>query len=324
MLDLSHHLVRGRQKGKSGSTQQAGNGILPLSEELLNVTRPQTQSSILYKLPLEIRLIIYSCIFPKDVDTVHVEWRFPRLLPPGLRKNKTMVNGLGKWHHSRCGVRIWLDSDRSTRPKCDVCIPTWRETPKIPLDIALLFVCRQIYSEAIHVFYSSLTLQMYSGPTLRKFVTSVPAQYLASVRNVWFDWCLGGKELPHTSTSALLAYAKTWDNLHSFSELKVLCVTLESRLDHRPLPPDIDFKVDEAWLAPLERFSGLERCDITVGPEFQEIFRRLKGEKCRVLEAPRTINQSTGKPYRSCRSCGMTHGSVENSPQWVSGGWLMK
>jgi len=174
------------------------------------------------------------------------------------------------------------------------------------------------YSESVNTFYASLTLQMYSGPTLRKFITSVPSQYLASVRYAWFDWCLGGEELPHTSIPGLVTYNRVWEDIRSFSGLKVLCITVESRLDHRPLPSKIDTPIEKAWLAPLETFSDLERCDLTVGEEFRGIFEGLKG-KWRVLEAPRTINRSTGKPYRSCRNCGMTHGSVSNNPQWVGG-----
>jgi hypothetical protein len=175
------------------------------------------------------------------------------------------------------------------------------------------------YYEAISLFYSSLTFHVYSGPTLRRFINAVPSQYLASVRNVWFDWCLGGKELPHTSPPANLAYNKVWDGLRSFSGLRVLCVTIESRLDHQPLPADMQLERIGAWLRPLEKFSDLDRCDITVGEEFQEVFGSLKKAPYRILEADRALNKSTGKPYRSCRSCGTTHGSVSNNPEWVGG-----
>ncbi|KAN0102303.1 hypothetical protein V8E51_012813 [Hyaloscypha variabilis] len=296
MIEFARRLLHRRPKGNSGLNGREDDGGFALSDQLLEVTRPQMQSLFLDKLPLD-----------TPTHTVHVEWRYPRLLPPGLRKSKPMVDGLGKWHHSRCGIRIWLDSDRSASPKCGFCLPTWRETPKIPLDIALLFVCRQIYSESVNTFYASLTLQMYSGPTLRKFITSVPSQYLASVRYVWFDYIPG-----------LVTYNRVWEDIRSFSGLKVLCITVESRLDHPPLPSKIDTPIEKAWLAPLETISDLERCDLTVGKEFRGIFEGLKG-KWRVLEASRTINRGTGKPYRSCRSCGMTHGSVSNNPQWVGG-----
>lgn len=158
---------------------------------------------------------------------------------------------------------------------------------------------------------------MYSGPTLRKFITAVPSQYLALVPNLWFDWCLGAKDLPYTGPSAKLAYNKVWDDLRSFSGLRVLCVTLETRLDFRPLQDRIG--IEKVWLEPLSRFENLERCDVTVAAELKAIFQSVKKAPYRVLDAPRTINQSTGLPYRSCRSCGTTHGSVTNNTAWVGG-----
>jgi hypothetical protein len=173
------------------------------------------------------------------------------------------------------------------------------------------------YLESISVFYSSFTLKIYSGSTLWKFITAVPSQYLPLVPNVWFYWCLGGNELPHTSPSTNMSYDKVWGDLRSFSGLKVLCVTLESRLDHKPLPLDIE--VEKAWLPPLDQFSNLGRCDVTIGAEFQPIFQHIQKLPYRVLNATRTLNQSTGKPYRSCRSCDTTHGSWINNSEWVGG-----
>jgi hypothetical protein len=176
------------------------------------------------------------------------------------------------------------------------------------------------YSESIGVFYSSLTLHFYSAPTFRKFIATVPPQYLALVRNVWFDWCLGGKELPHMSRSSKLSYDEVWADLRSFSGLRALCVTLESRLDHIPLQSDGSAQLEKAWLVPLTQFSDLERCDISVGVEFEAIFQQneqMKKPPYRVSSAARTLNQSTGSPYRTCRSCNTTHGSVVNSTQWV-------
>jgi hypothetical protein len=68
------------------------------------------------------------------------------------------------------------------------------------------------------------------------------------------------------SKPAKTSYDKVWEGLRSFSGLRVLCITLESRLDHRPQP--VNMQLEKVWLPPLDQFSNLERCDVTVGAEF--------------------------------------------------------
>lgn len=121
--------------------------------------------TFLQTLPVKVQLMIYTYMFRPDVDTVHQKWRYIRLLPPALRKDNKLTGKLGRWHHSKCGIRIWLKSDRTCRLICSFCLLSWCEPSKIALYTALLFVCRQIYCESIGVFYSTLTLHLYSAPT---------------------------------------------------------------------------------------------------------------------------------------------------------------
>jgi hypothetical protein len=69
-----------RQKGKIEVKPGDTSGIksrlprrAPLSQRCDSLSKTQMQSFFLHKLPLDVRLIIYSYIFPPDVDTVHLE-----------------------------------------------------------------------------------------------------------------------------------------------------------------------------------------------------------------------------------------------------------
>jgi len=69
MIEFARRLLHRRPKGNSGLNGREDDGGFALSDQLLEVTRPQMQSLFLDKLPLDIRLIIYSHIFPKDTHT---------------------------------------------------------------------------------------------------------------------------------------------------------------------------------------------------------------------------------------------------------------
>ncbi|EEP82023.1 predicted protein [Uncinocarpus reesii 1704] len=123
--------------------------------------QPQTES-VFFRLPLELRRQIYSYAFGgravKRPSVVRqIDWH-----GGGHQHNHGYHHQ--QQHHVPQRIR-WADI----------------------VPIALLQTCRQIYTEAIEVFYAEATFKAFTPVGVDKMFVGTPSQRMDSVRSIWID-----------------------------------------------------------------------------------------------------------------------------------------
>ncbi|KAF2829384.1 hypothetical protein CC86DRAFT_465003 [Ophiobolus disseminans] len=181
-----------------------------LSRAVLPSAKPcrQTQSNLLQKLPSNCRLLIWTHVLEAPYTRVE-RWR-------------PSYNGISILAH---GVEA-LDAD---------CFPYRLSTPDTELHegvkkcekpLALLLSCRQIYTEALKLLYSSTTFVFGSPKDIHCFQATAFSQGLASVKNLIIafgkvDWPNSG---PFNHKEGLKEWEYVFNNLDKVPSLRELQV----------------------------------------------------------------------------------------------------
>ncbi|EAS36604.3 uncharacterized protein CIMG_01958 [Coccidioides immitis RS] len=121
--------------------------------------QPQTES-IFFTLPLEIRRQIYSYAFG------------------GRAVKRPFLVRSVDWHAG--------GHQHSSHASQQQHVPRRIQWADI-IPIALLQTCRQIYTEAIEVFYSDAIFKAFTPVDMNRIFMGVPSQRLDSVRSIWID-----------------------------------------------------------------------------------------------------------------------------------------
>ncbi|KAH6717536.1 hypothetical protein BKA61DRAFT_288403 [Leptodontidium sp. MPI-SDFR-AT-0119] len=182
----------------------------------LPITWPSTPQphSHLLELPLEIRRQIWSYVL--KYHTIHVDFD---MFTTRLRCNHCMSPDPSKCNHGHCAARV-----KSSE------VP-----PKL---LCLLQACRQVYTEAIDILYSSNTFVVSNPAVIEYLPLSLQPQSLNTIRTLRFVWELLGNTVPptviHDYPQSLLhiqvmhqeKWRKIWDIISAMEGLHELHVKL--------------------------------------------------------------------------------------------------
>ncbi|KAL8795554.1 MAG: hypothetical protein Q9195_001975 [Heterodermia aff. obscurata] len=117
-------------------------------------------SLLLQKLPLELRILIYSHVIGNDrFRLITRPWKV--VAAPDIDGNLSM-----------------------TQEHFKLTNPVFRTKPFPSNGTALLMTCRQVYSEAVDLLYSSNTFVLHDFHTLETFAKSIPPQRLNAIREL--------------------------------------------------------------------------------------------------------------------------------------------
>ena len=119
-----------------------------------------TNSLLLQKLPIELRVLIYSHVIGNDrFRLITIPWKV--VAAPDIDGSLSM-------------------SQEHFKPTNEIV-----RTKRFPSNgNALLMTCRQVYSEAVDLLYSSNTFVLHDLHTLETFAKSVPPQRLNAIRKL--------------------------------------------------------------------------------------------------------------------------------------------
>ncbi|MCJ1225166.1 hypothetical protein MMC12_001815 [Toensbergia leucococca] len=223
-----------------------------MRRQLTGLGSPSPQSLIspfLTKLPPEIRLQIYAYLLGDSVlHLVHLRHRLT---------------------HVRCASPAPLDAPLDAP---HVCYPSTGGHHLYPiyiglnprLEIAILRTCRQIYTEAMPVLYSTNTFDMDNLDCLIYLSQTIRRTRLASIRTLNLSW------MPHcvplvTETTAASKEApyddQTW--LHFWGIVATQMPGLVNlKLHLRPMSGE--FQDEAIWLKPLFQLNGLKSFDMVI------------------------------------------------------------
>ena len=117
-------------------------------------------SLLLQKLPIELRLLVYSHVIGNDrFRLITIPWKVVAALD---------IDGNLSMNHEHFKLTNLI----------------FRTTPLPSNGNALLMSCRQVYSEAVDLLYSSNTFVLHDFHTLETFAKSVPPQRLNAIRKL--------------------------------------------------------------------------------------------------------------------------------------------
>ncbi|OCK84925.1 hypothetical protein K432DRAFT_439645 [Lepidopterella palustris CBS 459.81] len=184
------------------------------------VTIDQLESCTLFKLPLELRTIIWT--YTLGGNHIHI-----------LKKRR------------RLGNTYCPSEDAEQVGRRDMCVLSKDERgfcrstayPEKAWPLALISSCRQIYSEAINILYSTNTFAFDDIDALLWFGSTVLPQRLSLVTSLHFDWVFLRSFL--TRTEARPPNDKpTWENacevLASMTKLRNLKVNIKMQSSYGP------------------------------------------------------------------------------------------
>lgn len=213
---------------------------LPRTRRELSVskpnTRPQTGSPFLQKLPPEIRAKIYHEVL--GGETLH-------LIPLPERVA-----------HVRCRATSGTDPLRTCMPERY----SGQEIQVSSLDLALLQSCRQIYTEAIPILYTTNTFDIDDPSILLYLARTILPHRLESIRYLHFTWeyvvpplTIAASKNPNWFPRDDQTWEAFWDVVgRKMPELRVLVLVV--RTQH----PKLDWRLEEGWVRPLLEVRGLK------------------------------------------------------------------
>lgn len=183
----------------------------PLRRNLSSLTVSSSNSEkcmFLYKLPPELRLVIYSYVLGNDrFRLITIPWKV--VAAPDIAGNLSMTQD-------------HLHPPSSTTAAHNMRFPT--------LGIGLLVSCRQIYQETIDLLYSSNTFILCDFHTLDTFAQNVLPQRLNTIRSLEITYSpetsipYQHERTPHYDLPRML----DWDNIVKMKNLRHLDVYLEA------------------------------------------------------------------------------------------------
>ena len=238
---------------------------------------------LLRKLPLELRLAIFSHVLGNDAfRLVTIPWRV--IAVPDIEGNLSMT---GKYFDAN---KAWGDTELDSNNNApEVFIRSSRT--------AILTTCRQIYPEAVDLLYTTNTFILHDFSTLATFAKSIPPQRLNAIRSLTVHYS------PNTSIPYEHAHTSDYDlpfNLDWFWEIIVgmqnlrnLDVYMEAYAMTR-LTKEGHVEGELTRLRPLKRLRGLSNFRLQIGYlqldesiDFESPIPAFREELMEVVKRPR-------------------------------------
>uniref|UniRef100_A0A093X756 ABC transporter A family member 6 n=1 Tax=Talaromyces marneffei PM1 TaxID=1077442 RepID=A0A093X756_TALMA len=205
----------------------------------LTLQEPSQQTAgLLERLPIELRLLIYNEVLGHH--RVHVVFEF------GLREYRTYKRREHlewRWWHCICTwdqrddlYSNYLDNCRSGRVDGNPGPPNGM-MGKIKLNFAILLTCRQIYSEAIDILYSTTTFLFATRQLLSSFPSLVLPHRFALISSIETTWNFVGLGEPTISVADQKCYYDMWAMLGGMPNLKRIRISVAAYECPNP-PPD--------------------------------------------------------------------------------------
>lgn len=199
----------------------------------------QEQCGFLWRLPLDIRLMIYEMVLGGNYFHVTTNESKSRILSHACKRNTASAEG----DHQACFSVSSTERRPSSAPREDCPFATGF--------LPLLATCRRIYSEAIDILYSANTFEFWENRVALRFLKqTLPTQRLRSIRR--FRWDM---QIPHHPDINARS-RRDWSDLFAFfanetSGLKHLYLKLKK---NHPTEAVIAQTRDEdasGWIRPI-------------------------------------------------------------------------
>ncbi|KAL2813464.1 hypothetical protein BDW59DRAFT_176739 [Aspergillus cavernicola] len=191
-------------------------------------TLTQEQSS-LFRLPREIRDIIYTEIFTPGV-TIHIAYvggrlrKFRSFLCSIPQEDQRGISQFSDEYCQRCKISHYACSPRVSSDSSDVrSRPTPAERRGVRV-LAVLRSCRRVYTETINLLYEKNTFYIENPRTLLELPNYMPQVRLSSFRHLYLQSTWYGN---FTSNDRLSRWKEVVDAMETLDGLKSLCVILK-------------------------------------------------------------------------------------------------
>ncbi|OBT52720.1 hypothetical protein VE04_06579 [Pseudogymnoascus sp. 24MN13] len=197
---------------------------------------------------------------------VHVAFEFG---PREYRTDKKKEHLEWRWWHCICtwdqtkgydhSWRIWRDGCRWANLGGDPGPPNGM-MGKLKLDFAILLTCRQMYSEAIDILYSTTTFDFDTRQLLCDFSSLVLPQRFALISAIemkWYFLNLGCSVIPAKDRQL---YHDMWAMLARMPNLRHLEIAVIAHECPNPAPADLK----EVWLGPLKQLGKMDVFEVLV------------------------------------------------------------
>jgi hypothetical protein len=195
--------------------------------------------------------MIFSYVFGNPDDVVHILWMDKSLTHARCQTAKSQEDGdlrrlcFRDWRPVPAGLYSFQYGD-------------WAALPK--LDIALLQTCRQAYTEAIDLLYSTPTLDFESAISFMHFERAILPQRLHAIKALQISW--------YSETQPTRDRDKKYEEVYLPRHWDPMCKTITAMVGLRYLTVEI-FGVmwsvewcQDLLLEPLEGLGGLKSCNI--------------------------------------------------------------
>ena len=209
------------------------------------------------KLPLELRLEIFSHVLGKDAfRLISIPWGV--IAVPDLEGNVSMAEKYDHIHHYYNLPRLGPYMQFDNAPEAFI-----RSS-----GAAILRTCRQIYTEAVDLLYTTNTFILHDFHTLVTFAKVIPPQRLNAIRNLKVHYSpTTSIPYPHERTKQYdLPFNLDWfwEIVTGMQNLRNLDVYMEA-YDLTRLTQQAH-EVDElSRLGPLNRLRGLSKFRLQMG-----------------------------------------------------------
>ncbi|KFY41525.1 hypothetical protein V494_02948 [Pseudogymnoascus sp. VKM F-4513 (FW-928)] len=244
-------------------------------DRALSLYEPGQQTSgLIRKLPVELRRRIYYEVLGHR--KVHLLFEFA---PRKYRKSRTNKKEILEWRWWHCictwdqteddGLRgIWFDRCKdggvmSGRPG-----PPKGMMGKLKLDFAILLTCRQVYSEAIDILYSSTIFDFGTRQLLCDFPSLVLPQRFALISAIEMLWEFIGLGLSPINTEQMQLYQDMWAMLAAMPNLRHLRIAVAAHECPYPAPPGLR----EVWLGPPKKLDKMDVFQVLVPLSYAKAF----------------------------------------------------
>ncbi|OBT40324.1 hypothetical protein VE00_08472 [Pseudogymnoascus sp. WSF 3629] len=233
----------------------------------------QHTSGLLRKLPIELRRRIYDEVLGHR--KVHLLFEFA---PRKYRRERTNKKEIleWRWWHCICTwdqtkddylASIWFDRCKDQAVNGNTGPPNGM-MGKLKLDFAILLTCRQIYSEAIDILYSTTTFDFGSRQLLWDFPSLVLPQRFALISAIEMLWEFIDLGLSPIDTERTQLYQDMWAMLAAMPNLRHLKIGVAAHECPDPAPPDLK----EVWLGPPKQLGNLDVFVVLVPVSYARIF----------------------------------------------------
>ncbi|KFX91997.1 hypothetical protein O988_07483 [Pseudogymnoascus sp. VKM F-3808] len=243
-------------------------------ERALSLYDPGEQTSgFLRKLPVELRRRIYDEVLGHR--KVHMQFEFAPRNYRTVRTNKKEILEW-RWWHCICTwdqteddryKSIWFDRCKDGDMKGNSGPPNGM-MGKLKLDFALLLTCRQVYSEAIDILYSTTIFDFGTRQLLCDFPSLVLPQRFTLISAIEMLWEFIGLGLPPIDTKQTQLYQDMWAMLATMPNLQNLKIAVAAHECPYPAPPVLM----EVWLNPPKQLGKMDVFEVLVPLSYAKHF----------------------------------------------------